>query len=149
MYKHVYGDFIKDEKEKSQYQDTICSEAEEGNGDRPWEVLYDYIVNPAALQASEETSGVNLSTQKKSSPSAFLSYDCWKTYPSARTRLLWECFQILIFWVVIARSFPFFPLLRHYALLVLWMWITIIIGPSHYEWQFTWPFLMAVWIGHS
>jgi len=30
MYKHVYGDFTKDEKE---HQDTICSEAEEGNGD--------------------------------------------------------------------------------------------------------------------
>jgi len=24
VYKHVYGDFTKDEKEKSQYQDTIC-----------------------------------------------------------------------------------------------------------------------------
>ena len=32
VYKHVYGDFTKDKKE---YQDTICSEAEEGNGDRP------------------------------------------------------------------------------------------------------------------
>ena len=40
MYKHVYGDFTKDEKE---YQDTICSETEEGNCDRAWEVLYDYI----------------------------------------------------------------------------------------------------------
>ena len=30
MYKHVYRDFAKDEKKKSQYQDTICSEAEEG-----------------------------------------------------------------------------------------------------------------------
>jgi len=36
-----------DEKEKSQYQDTIRSEAEEGHGDRPLKVLYDYIVNPA------------------------------------------------------------------------------------------------------
>jgi len=35
VYKHVYEDFTKDEKQKSQYQDTICSEAEEGNGDRP------------------------------------------------------------------------------------------------------------------
>ena len=35
VYKHVYGDLTKDEKEKTQYQDTICSEAEEGNGDRP------------------------------------------------------------------------------------------------------------------
>jgi len=34
VYKHVYGDFTKDKKEKSQYQDTICSEAEEGHGDR-------------------------------------------------------------------------------------------------------------------
>ena len=24
VYKHVYGDFAKDVKEKSQYQDTIC-----------------------------------------------------------------------------------------------------------------------------
>jgi len=29
----VNGDSTKDEKEKSQYQDTICSEAEDGNGD--------------------------------------------------------------------------------------------------------------------
>ena len=47
MYKHMYGDFTEDEKE---YQDTICSEAEGGNGDRPWEVLYDYVVDPAASQ---------------------------------------------------------------------------------------------------
>ena len=52
VYKHVYGDSTKDEKE---YQDTICSEAEEGNGDRTWEVLYDYVVDPAASQPSEET----------------------------------------------------------------------------------------------
>jgi len=32
VYKHMYGDVTKDEKE---HQDTICSEAEEGNGDRP------------------------------------------------------------------------------------------------------------------
>jgi len=31
VYKHVYGDFTKDEKK---LQHTICSEAEEGNGDR-------------------------------------------------------------------------------------------------------------------
>ena len=43
--KHIYGDFTKDEKE---YKDTICSEAEKENGYRPWEVLYDYVVNPAA-----------------------------------------------------------------------------------------------------
>ena len=39
-----------DEKE---YQDTIRSEAEEGNGDRPWEVLYDYVVDPAALHSKQ------------------------------------------------------------------------------------------------
>jgi len=32
MYKHVYGDFTKDEKK---YQDIVCSEAEEGNSERP------------------------------------------------------------------------------------------------------------------
>ena len=48
VYKHVNGDSTKGEKEKSQYQHTICSEAEEGNGDRPWEVLYNYVVDPAA-----------------------------------------------------------------------------------------------------
>jgi len=32
VYKHMYGDFTKDEKE---YQDAVCSEAEEGNGDKP------------------------------------------------------------------------------------------------------------------
>ena len=41
MYKHMNRDSTKDEKEKNQYQDTICSEAEKGNGDKPWEVLYD------------------------------------------------------------------------------------------------------------
>ena len=35
VYKHVNGDSTKDKKEKIQYQDTICSEAEEENGDRP------------------------------------------------------------------------------------------------------------------
>ena len=36
LYNPTNGDSTKDEKkEKSQYQDTICSEAEEGNGDRP------------------------------------------------------------------------------------------------------------------
>ena len=68
MYKHVYGDFTKEEKE---YQDIICSEAEEVHGDRPWAVLYDYVVDPASLasqagwrdydpaasQPGEETSG--------------------------------------------------------------------------------------------
>ena len=34
MYKHVNGDSTKDKKEKSQYQETICSEAEEGNGNK-------------------------------------------------------------------------------------------------------------------
>ena len=33
------------------------------------------------------------------------------------TRLPWEHYQILIFCVVVACSFPFLPLLRHYALL--------------------------------
>ena len=35
VYKHKYGDFTKDEKEKSEYQDTTCSEVEEGHGERP------------------------------------------------------------------------------------------------------------------
>jgi len=37
MYKHVNRDSTNDEKEKGQYQDTICSEAEEENGNRPWD----------------------------------------------------------------------------------------------------------------
>ena len=64
MYKHVYGDFTKDEKE---YQDTFCSEAEERYGDRPWEVLYDYVVDPAASQ-TERGDLWGVSTL----PSAFL-----------------------------------------------------------------------------
>ena len=60
VYKHMHGDFSRDEKEKSQYQDAICSEAEEGHGDRPWEVLYDYVVNPAASQPNKETIGSSL-----------------------------------------------------------------------------------------
>jgi len=52
VYKHVNRDSTKDEKEKSQYQDNTRSEAEEGYGDRPWEVLYDYVVDPATSQPS-------------------------------------------------------------------------------------------------
>ena len=59
MYKHVYGDFTKDEKE---YQDTICSEAEEEYGDRSWEVLYDYVVDPAASQPVCHTTNKPVST---------------------------------------------------------------------------------------
>jgi len=80
--KHRYGDFTKDEKE---YQDTICSEAEEGNCDRPWEVLYDYVVDPAGHIESEETSGA-FSFTKKNSPFGFSGVDDhWETYPSALT----------------------------------------------------------------
>jgi len=76
----VYGDFTKDEKEKS-YQDTICNEAEEGHGDRPWEVLYDNVVDPAASQLSEETSGV-IPLMEKTFPSTF------KELITARKRIL-------------------------------------------------------------
>ena len=68
MYKHLYGDFTKDENE---HQDTICSEAGEENSDRPWEVLYDYVVDPATSQPSEETSGAFPLTER-TFPSAFL-----------------------------------------------------------------------------
>jgi len=37
-------------------QDTICSEAEEGCGDRSREVVYDYVVDPASSQPRKETS---------------------------------------------------------------------------------------------
>ena len=82
MYKHVYGDFTKDEKE---YQDAVCSEAEEGNGDRPWEVLYDYVVDPATSQPDRgDLWGVF--THGKNSPFGFSGVgDCWETYPSALT----------------------------------------------------------------
>ena len=71
MYKLVYGDFTKDEKE---YQETICSEAEEGNGDRPWEVLYNYVVDPAASQPDQgDLWGV--STHGKNSPFGFSVVD--------------------------------------------------------------------------
>ena len=82
MYKHMYGDFTKDKKE---YQDTICCEAEEGNGDRPWEVLYNYVVDPAASQPDQgDLWGV--STHGKNSPFGFSGVDdCWETYPSALT----------------------------------------------------------------
>ena len=62
--RNVYGDFTKYEKETS-YQDTICSEAEEGHGDRPREVLYDHVVDPAASQLSEDTSGAIPLKEKK------------------------------------------------------------------------------------
>ena len=71
MYKHVYGDFTKDEKE---YQDTFCSEAEERYGDRPWEVLYDYVVNPAASQP-ERGDLWGVSTHRKNSPFGFSGVD--------------------------------------------------------------------------
>ena len=128
---------------------------EEGNGDRPWEVLYDYIVDPTASQPSEKTSGAfplkerTFPSWKELSLQVFRVDDGWYTYPSALTDIIlcltmifatllvhcgwsmkqytcelkivtglpWERFQILIFCVVIARSFPSLPLLRHYALL--------------------------------
>jgi len=71
VYKHMNGDFTKDKIEKSQYQDTICSETEEGHGDRPWEVLYNYIVNPVASQPSEETSEV-FPLMERTFPLAFM-----------------------------------------------------------------------------
>ena len=84
MYKHKYRDFTKDEKE---YQDTICSEAGEGHGDKPWEVLYDYIVNPAASQPDRGNLW-GVSTHGKNSPLGFSGVDdCWETYPSALTIL--------------------------------------------------------------
>ena len=151
IYKHMYGDFTKDEKEKSQYlQDTSYSEAEEGNGDRPWEMLYDYIVDPAASQPSEETSGCFHSRKKKLSLWLFCSwwllgnislrslwtlfcvlqflawthiasltnYSASKVAKVIAMRLPSESFQILIFWVVVGRSFLFLLLLCHYALLM-------------------------------
>ena len=54
---NVYGDITKDEKEKCQYQDTNCSDAEEGNGEKSGEVLYDYVIDPATSKPCEETSG--------------------------------------------------------------------------------------------
>jgi len=47
VYKQVYKDFTKNKKEKSQYQDTIHSEAEGGHCDRPcmcsWHYQYHLI----------------------------------------------------------------------------------------------------------
>ena len=55
-------DFTKNEKEKSQYQDTICS---------------DEIIDPATSQLSEETSRAFPLAEKR-----FLQFfgadDCWK-----------------------------------------------------------------------
>ena len=65
------GDFTKDEKE---YQDTIRSEAEEGNGDRPWEVLCEYVVDPAASQP-EPGDLWGVSTHGKNSPFGFSEVD--------------------------------------------------------------------------
>ena len=107
-------------------------------------MLHDDIVNPAASQPSEETSGAFPLVEK-----GFLCFsgadDCWEAHPSALTDTIcvfqrslpcccsqlmkqhvcalkivtgvpWERFQILIFCKVLACSF--LPLLRHYALLV-------------------------------
>jgi len=64
VYKHVYGDFTKDEKE---HQDIICSER---NGDRPSDMLYDYVVDPATSQPDRgDLWGV--STHGKNSPFGF------------------------------------------------------------------------------
>jgi len=66
MYKYMYGDSQRIEKEKSQYQDTIFSEAEQGHD---WEVLYDIdVVDPAASQPSKETSRAFLLEEKGSLP---------------------------------------------------------------------------------
>ena len=71
MCKHLYGDFTKDEKE---YQETICSEAEEGNCDRPSEVLYDNVVDPATSQP-EPGNLWGISTHGKNSPFGFSGVD--------------------------------------------------------------------------
>ena len=59
---------------RDRYQDTICSEAEEGRGDRPWEVPYNYVVDPATSEPSKETSEAFPLTKKKKKtvPLAFL-----------------------------------------------------------------------------
>jgi len=77
MCTNVYGDSTKDEKEKSQYQDTICSEAEEGHGDRPWEVLYDYVVHPATSKPSEDRALWGISTHGKKKNSLRLFWSWW------------------------------------------------------------------------
>jgi len=81
-YKHMYRDFTKDEKE---YQDTICSEAEEGNIDRPWEVLYDYAVDPATSQPGRgDLWGISI--HRKNSPFGFSGVDdYWEAYPLTLT----------------------------------------------------------------
>jgi len=82
VYKHVYRDFTKDKKE---YQDTICSKAKEGNADRPWEVLYDYVLDPAPSQP-EWRDLWGIFTHEKNSPFDFSGVDeHWETYPSALT----------------------------------------------------------------
>ena len=88
VYKHVYGDFTKDEKE---YQDTICSEAEEGNSDRPWEVLYDYIVDPATSQP-ELGDLWGIFTHERTLPSTFLEL---MTAGKHIFRPLWILFCVL------------------------------------------------------
>ena len=70
---------------EKEYQDTICSEAEEGNGDRPWEVLYDYVVDPVASQPERGALSAFF-IHEKNSPFGFSGVDDhWETYPSALT----------------------------------------------------------------
>ena len=135
----MYRDFTKDEREKSQYQDTILLKQRKMVTDL-WEVLYNNVVNPAASHLSEETSG-GVSACRNFFPFCFSGvYDCWGTcmYPAALTDTIlglpatlsmkqytcvlkvvmglpWESFQILIICMVIACFFPF---LCHYTLLM-------------------------------
>ena len=137
MYKHVYGDFKKDEKEKASTGTPFVRSW--------WQTLRSAIQQcsqSSHSQPSKETSGAFPLTEELSlwfseliwplrtlfcvlQQSLPPSYHCrWsmKQYTCMLkivTRLLRECFQILIFCVAIACSFPFLPLLRHYSLLVI------------------------------
>jgi len=76
VYKHMYGDFTENERQTSQHQDVICSEAGEGHGckETRWQTLRSAVwqcSRSSASQPSEETSGAFPLT-KKTFSSAFL-----------------------------------------------------------------------------
>ena len=73
------------QSEDWQYSSTKWKQAEEGNGDRTCEVLYDYVVDPAASHP-EGGDFWGVSSHGENSPFSFLEVDdCWETYPSALT----------------------------------------------------------------
>ena len=81
----LYGDITKDEKEKCQYQDTICSDAEEGNGEKSGAVR---LRNRSSHFKAMRGELWGVSTHGKTFPLAFLELMTAGKHPSALTNTI-------------------------------------------------------------